>query len=92
MGRSPGFRLILSAALLLCLASAARAQYFGRNKVHYDRLEFQLLQTEHFDIYYYAEEEAATRHAARDAAVSVPTASRATDPPESSDSPASPRS
>ena len=34
----------------------------------------------------------ATRHAARDAAVSVPTASRATDPPESSDSPASPRS
>ena len=46
-------------------AGAAEAQYFGRNKVHYDRLEFRLLQTEHFDIYYYAEEEAASRQAAR---------------------------
>jgi hypothetical protein len=43
----------------------AEAQYFGRNKVHYDRLDFRVLQTEHFDIYYYAEEEQATRHAAR---------------------------
>jgi Tol biopolymer transport system component len=50
-------------ALLFC--NAAEAQYFGRNKVHYDRLEFRLLATEHFDIHYYAEEEEATRHAAR---------------------------
>ncbi|HEY6359583.1 MAG TPA: hypothetical protein VIX63_00695 [Vicinamibacterales bacterium] len=46
-------------------AKPAEAQYFGRNKVHYDRLDFRVLQTEHFDIYYYAEEEEATRHAAR---------------------------
>ena len=50
-------------ALLIC--DAAEAQYFGRNKVHYDRLDFRLLATEHFDIYYYPEEEEATRHAAR---------------------------
>lgn len=49
----------------LAAARSAEAQYFGRNKVHYDRLDFRVLQTEHFDIYYYAEEEEATRHAAR---------------------------
>jgi Tol biopolymer transport system component len=46
-------------------AEAAEAQYFGRNKVHYDRMDFRLLETPHFDIYYYAEEEAAARHAGR---------------------------
>jgi Tol biopolymer transport system component len=56
---------IVSLFALLAAASGADAQYFGRNKVHYDRLEFRLLQTDHFDVHYYAEEEAATRHAAR---------------------------
>jgi hypothetical protein len=51
-------------AVLACAASA-QAQAFGRNKVHYDRLDFRVLQTEHFDIHYYAEEEAATQLAAR---------------------------
>ena len=49
----------------MLLAADAQAQTFGRNKVHYDRLDFRVLQTEHFDIHYYAEEEAATRLAAR---------------------------
>lgn len=59
------------AAAVVCLCAAlfgavpAEAQYFGRNKVHYDRLDFRVLQTEHFDIYYYVQEEAAMRHAAR---------------------------
>lgn len=56
-------------ALLLCaLAAGARpseAQYFGRNKVQYDALAFQVLKTEHFDIHYYDGEEEATRYAAR---------------------------
>src|SRR5215216_5875368 len=56
---------VVSALVIVATASSAQAQYFGRNKVHYDRLDFRLLQTEHFDIYYYAEEETATRHAAR---------------------------
>ena len=56
---------LAAVSAILVGAGAADAQYFGRNKVHYDRLEFRLLQTEHFDIHYYAEEEEATRHAAR---------------------------
>jgi WD40 repeat protein len=58
-------------AVVVCLLAAvalampAEAQYFGRNKVHYERLDFRVLQTEHFDIYYYGEEELATQHAAR---------------------------
>ena len=57
--------VVLSLAAVLTAAASAEAQYFGRNKVHYDRLDFAVLQTEHFDIYYYAEEQEATRHAAR---------------------------
>jgi Tol biopolymer transport system component len=63
--------MVRCAAAIVCLlavlacASVADAQYFGRNKVHYDRLDFRVLQTEHFEIYYYAEEQEATRHAAR---------------------------
>src|SRR6187200_823440 len=55
--------LVLGA--VLSGVGTAEAQYFGRNKVYYDQLDFRLLQTEHFDIYYYQEEEAASRQAAR---------------------------
>src|SRR5688572_19971961 len=63
--------MVRYATAVVCFCAAvlggapAEAQYFGRNKVHYDRLDFRVLQTEHFDIYYYPEEEEATRHAAR---------------------------
>jgi hypothetical protein len=43
----------------------ANAQYFGRNKVQYEKLDFRTMRTDHFDIYYYPEEEAATQLAAR---------------------------
>ena len=35
------------------MAPDASAQYFGRNKVQYKNLDFQVLKTEHFDIYFY---------------------------------------
>ena len=57
--------VVLSLLAVCASAGPAEAQYFGRNKVHYDRLEFRVIQTDHFDIYYYPEEEQATRHAAR---------------------------
>ncbi len=40
--------------LTLLLASGASAQffYFGRNKVQYTGFDWQILKTEHFDIYY----------------------------------------
>ncbi len=42
----------IAAALLGCCPSAADAQYFGRNKVHYDQTDVRVLATEHFDLYY----------------------------------------
>jgi hypothetical protein len=50
-------RLLTSGVILfLGLGSPLSAQYFGRNKVQYKKLDFQVLKTEHFDIYYYPEE------------------------------------
>jgi Tol biopolymer transport system component len=59
----------LCAALILPLLLPALAQaqggYFGRNKVQYREFDFKVLKTEHFDIYYYPEEEAAAQLASR---------------------------
>ena len=40
----------------LSTASPAQAQYFGRNKVQYKEFKFEVLKTDHFDIYFYEEE------------------------------------
>jgi Tol biopolymer transport system component len=61
----PRLVAVLSFCAVVLTATAVNAQYFGRNKVHYDRLDFRVLQTDHFTVYYYEEEEQATRHAAR---------------------------
>jgi Tol biopolymer transport system component len=62
----------LSRLALLCVVSYAivansvvSAQQFGRNKVEYVDFHFKVLETEHFDIYYYDREESAARLAAR---------------------------
>ena len=57
--------VLLTAFLLLWAAVPSSAQYFGRNKVQYERFDFKVLATEHFDIYYYPEEEAAVRLASQ---------------------------
>lgn len=47
---------LLSLALVFCSGTAyAQFYYFGHNKVQYTRFEWQILKTEHFDIYYYPE-------------------------------------
>src|SRR5688572_13260919 len=56
---------LLVAVCVLWMASPSNAQYFGRNKVQYERFDFKVLATEHFDIYYYPEEAAAVDLAAR---------------------------
>jgi hypothetical protein len=56
---------VLASLLILGNAVPSAAQYFGRNKVQYEKLDFKVLKTEHFDIYYYPEEEPAARMAAR---------------------------
>lgn len=53
------------AAVLSILASPIHAQYFGRNKVQYQKFDFQVLKTEHFDIYFYPQEKVAATEAAR---------------------------
>jgi Tol biopolymer transport system component len=57
---------VVALAGVIGSASAAHAQgYFGQNKVQYKTFKFQVLETEHFDIYFYPEEEAAARMASR---------------------------
>jgi len=55
------------AALAIASPPVATAQggYFGQNKVQYRKFDFKVLKTDHFDIYYYPEEEASARMAAR---------------------------
>ena len=52
-------------AAFLAGATPAAAQYFGQNKVQYRAFRFQIIQTEHFEVYYYSEERAAALDAAR---------------------------
>src|SRR6516165_8569500 len=63
-------RVCLGVCLLLCLglvpvAPAWAQGYFGRNKVQYKKLDFKVLKTDHFDIYYYPAELEGVQVAAR---------------------------
>src|SRR6185503_21129453 len=55
-----------AAAVLVvaALSAPAAAQGFGRNKVRWERFDFHVLRTSHFDLHYYPEEEDAVRDAA----------------------------
>jgi WD40 repeat protein len=62
-------RLVLGAILAVAGTSVvltpAYGQYFGRNKVQWEKFDYRVLKTEHFDIYYYPEEEQAIKTAAQ---------------------------
>jgi Tol biopolymer transport system component len=60
-------KLCIPLIVLLLVPSIALAQggYFGRNKVQYRQFQFKVLKTDHFDIYYYPEEEEAAKLASR---------------------------
>ena len=65
MRRGPFSPFLASAVLAaLLVPSAAQAQYFGRNQVRYRDFDFQVLKTDHFDIYYYPEEREAIERTA----------------------------
>src|ERR671910_1853112 len=57
--------LWFAAAIFPLLASPLHTQYFGRNKVQYQSFDFQVLKTEHFDIYFYPGEQSAANQAGR---------------------------
>ncbi len=44
-----------SLIVLAFFPAAAWAQYFGRNKVQWDRFDFQVMQTENFSVHFYPE-------------------------------------
>jgi Tol biopolymer transport system component len=58
-------RLVAITIALIGSASTAGAQYFGRNKVQYEKFKFEVLRTAHFDVHYYAAEKPAAEDAAR---------------------------
>ncbi|MCG6988783.1 MAG: peptidase S9 [Gemmatimonadetes bacterium] len=44
---------VATASLFAVPSTCSAQQYFGRNKVQYDNFHFKVLQTPHFDFYYY---------------------------------------
>ena len=63
--RRIGGTLAAILALTTVGAGPLAAQYFGQNKVQYRTFDFKIIQTEHFEVYYYPEERAAALDAAR---------------------------
>jgi len=57
--------LWLVVAAVLIATPDLHAQYFGRNKVQYQAFDFKVLKTQHFDIYFYTDEQPAALAAAR---------------------------
>lgn len=57
--------VLVAAALGLSISTVGRAQGFGRNKVQYETLPFQVLHTEHFQVFFYPEERDAALAAGR---------------------------
>jgi Tol biopolymer transport system component len=55
----------MGAALALFGAAPLVGQYFGQNKVQYQAFDFSIIQTEHFEIYYYPVERTGALDAAR---------------------------
>jgi len=47
------------------LPATATAQYFGQNRVMYQKFDFEIIHTKHFDVYFYPREREASLDAAR---------------------------
>lgn len=58
-------RVIFAGLAFACAAGTAQAQYFGQNKVQYRSFDWQIIQTEHFDVYFYPVEREAALDVAR---------------------------
>jgi len=60
-------RLIPLLIFLMISAVSVQAQYFGQNKVRYKNEKFKVLQTPHFELYYYLKNEKMIQKFAQDA-------------------------
>jgi hypothetical protein len=61
-GIRPFLGVMAALVLLPCVPGSAQAQYFGQNKVQYQTFHFDVIKTDHFDIYYYPEEKPAVEY------------------------------
>ena len=57
--------LMLVLLAVFCAVSPAQAQYFGRNKVQHKNFQFEVLKSEHFQLYFYPDERQAATDLAR---------------------------
>jgi hypothetical protein len=55
----------LLGALLVGAPAPVAAQYFGRNKVQYEKFDFRILRSSHFDLYFYPAESLVVHDAGR---------------------------
>jgi Tol biopolymer transport system component len=53
------------AFVALCGVQTADAQYFGRNKVQYEKFDWRILKSDHFDLYFYPAESLKVHDAGR---------------------------
>src|SRR5687768_12474386 len=60
-------RLAAIAALATAIVDvrAVEAQYFGRNKVQYEKFDWRILKSDHFDLYFYPAESLKVHDAGR---------------------------
>jgi Peptidase of plants and bacteria/WD40-like Beta Propeller Repeat len=64
--KTKGFARLWIAFLAVTLTtSGLEAQYFGRNKVQYEKFDFRIIKTKHFDVYYYPEFKSVAEDSAR---------------------------
>ena len=66
--RTPAFAKFVAALSLAGLlagvgAPELRAQWYGRNKVQYQRFDFKIMKTRHFDVYFYLQDETTVKMA-----------------------------
>ncbi len=55
---------ITSLGIVFAINAFLYGQYFGQNKVKYEDFRFKILKTDHFDLYFYPEEESLIKDAA----------------------------
>ena len=61
------YRLAVVAVLTLAVGQPASAQYFGRNKVQYEKFDWRILKSDHFDLFFYPAESLKVADAGREA-------------------------
>jgi len=60
-----GAMIFIACFALSILSRPLEAQYFGRNKVQYQKFDYKIIKTQHFDVYFYPEFRGVAEESAR---------------------------